>query len=133
MQSASSSTDNQILEELKKIRELLTPPAGPAAGKGLRKEFLFFLQQYKVLGLAVAFIIGLYLGGVVLALVKDIILPIIGLAFPGLGNLASYQYGPVNGQLFAFGDFAVAVITFIIVAFVIFLIVKIATSWGLNK
>jgi len=83
------------------------------------------------MGLAVAFILGLYLGGVVMALVKDIILPIIGLAFPGLGNLSTYGY-TVNKQVFGFGDFLVAVITFIIVAFVIFIIVKLTSSIGID-
>lgn len=126
-----SSNESQILEELKKIRVLLTPAPAPT-GKGMRGEFLAFLAQYKVLGLAVAFIIGLYLGLVVQNLVTDIVLPGIGTVFPGLGNLATYSETYRN-QNFLFGALAVAVITFIIVAFVVFLIVKIATSWGLNK
>ena len=85
-----------------------------------------------MLGLAVAFIIGVYLGAVVLALVKDLIMPVIGLVAPGLGNLATYS-ATVNKQVFWLGDFAVAVITFIIVALVVFLIVKMATRFGLNK
>jgi large conductance mechanosensitive channel len=125
-------TDNAVLEELKKIRELLTPAPAAAKPKGIRNEFLAFLAEYKVLGLAVAFIMGVYLGAVVLALVKDILLPAIGLVFPGVSNLSTYT-AMVGTQSFGLGDFTVAVITFIIIAFVIFLIVKIATSWGLNK
>jgi large conductance mechanosensitive channel len=116
-----------MLEELKKIRELLTPkpaPPSPPPKKGLMNEFKDFLSQYKVLGLAVAFILGLYLGALVKALVGDLILPIIGLVMPGT-NLSTYTV-PVSGQQFMIGDFLNAVITFIIVAFVIFLIVKIA-------
>jgi large conductance mechanosensitive channel len=124
--------NHEVVEELKKIEVLLTPAAAPKAGKGMKNEFLFFLQQYKVLGLAVAFIMGLYLGGVVLALVQSIIMPAIGLVAPGLGNLATYSV-TVNHQIFGIGAFSVAVITFAIVAFVIFMIVKIATRWGLNK
>ncbi len=131
---AQQTTNNQteILEELKKIRVLLTAAPPPTAGKGTANEFKFFLSQYKVLGLAVAFILGVYLGAVVLALVKDLIMPTIGLVAPGLGPLASYTTS-LNNQIFSIGDFAVAVLTFIIVAIVIFLIVKIATRWGLNK
>jgi large conductance mechanosensitive channel len=128
------SKDDRVLEELRRIRELLEPkpaPPTPPPPKGLWKEFVDFLSKYKVLGLAVAFIMGLYLGGLVQALVKDLILPIIGLAIPGLGNLSTYNI-TVFEQIFGVGDFLVALITFIIVAFVIFLIVKITKRWGIE-
>ena len=128
----SDSTNNdQMLEELKKIRELLTPPP-TVTPKGMRKEFMAFLAQYKVLGTAVAFIIGLYLGMVVANLASGIILPAIGVVFPGLGNLSTLTR-TYNGQVFTIGMFIASVLTFIIIAFVIFLIVKLATKWGLNK
>jgi len=121
------SKEDQMLDELKKIRQLLEPkPAPPAAPKpkGMMNEFKEFLAQYKVMGLAVAFIIGVYLGAVVLALVKDLVMPIIGLAIPGLGNLSTLTI-QVMSQQFGIGDFLIAVITFIVVAFVIFIIVKV--------
>jgi large conductance mechanosensitive channel len=126
--------DDEILEELKRIRTLLEPkPAPPAQPpkKGLWNEFMDFLSKYRVMGLAVAFIIGVYLGGLVQALVKDLILPIIGLIIPGLGDLATYEITFAQ-QVFRVGDFLVALITFIIVAFVIFLIVKITKKWGIE-
>ncbi|MCL4429135.1 MAG: MscL family protein, partial [Chloroflexi bacterium] len=83
------------------------------------------------MGLAVAFVIGLYLGGLVQALVKDLILPLIGLAIPGLADLATYTF-QVGSQMFAFGDFLAALITFIIVAFVVFIIVKVAKKWKID-
>jgi len=142
------SKEDDMLEELKKIRTLLEPKPAPTAPapKGLWKEFVDFISKYKVTGLAVAFIIGVYLGAVVLALVKDLVMPLIGLAIPGLGNLATFkiafpsttfdaQGNPpagYGGQVFGIGDFLVAVITFIIVAFVIFLIVKITKKWGIE-
>ena len=52
--------DDDMLSELKKIRELLTPAAAPPPAKGLWNEFKDFVSTYKVMGLAVAFIIGLY-------------------------------------------------------------------------
>lgn len=125
------ATDDEILDELKKISTLLEPKPAPPPPKGFRKEFVNFLSQYRVMGLAVAFILGLYLGGVVMSLVKDILMPIIGLAFPGLGNLSTYQV-LVSKQIFALGDFIVAVITFVIVAFVIFIIVKLTTKIGIQ-
>ncbi len=123
-----------MLEELKKIRELLTPkpaPPAPPPKKGMWNEFMDFLSKYKVIGLAVAFIMGVYLGNLVQALVKDLVLPIIGLAIPGLENLATFEI-PVATQIFLIGDFLVALITFIIVAFVIFVLVKLTKRWGIE-
>ncbi len=57
--------DDEILEELRRIRTLLEPkPAPPAQPpkKGLWNEFMDFFSKYKVMGLAVAFIMGVYLG-----------------------------------------------------------------------
>ena len=126
--------DDEILEELRSIRTLLEPkPAPPAQPpkKGLWNEFMDFLSKYRVMGLAVAFIIGVYLGGLVNALVKDLILPIIGLIIPGLGDLATYEITFAQ-QIFRVGDFLAALITFIIVAFVIFLIIKITKKWSIE-
>ncbi len=123
-----------MLDELKKIREAVEPkpaPPPPPPPKGLWNEFKDFLSKYRVLGLAIAFIMGLYLGGLVQSLVKDLLLPLIGLALPGLGDLATYT-STVGSQVFGIGSFLVALITFIIVAFVIFLIVKVAKKWGME-
>ena len=142
--------EDEMIEELKKIRTLLEPKPAPAAPapKGLWAEFMDFLSKYKVLGLAVAFIMGVYLGALVQALVKDFIMPIIGMALSGagIGNLSTLKFGipsttfdsagipptGYTGQIFGLGDFLVALITFIIVAFVIFLIVKAAKRWGME-
>lgn len=123
--------EDEMLNELKKIRELLTPAPAPPPTKGLWNEFKDFLSKYKVLGLAVAFIMGLYLGALVQALVTDLIMPTIGLALPGLDNLATITVD-VGNQSFLVGDFIVALITFIIVAFVIFILVKVTKKWGID-
>jgi large conductance mechanosensitive channel len=125
--------EEEMLKELKQIRELLaakpTPP--PPAPKGLLNEFKAFLENYKVMGLAVAFILGLYLGLLVQSMVSDLIMPIIGLALPGIDNLSTLKI-PVGSQEFGVGGFLVALITFIIVAFVIFILVKITKKWGIQ-
>jgi large conductance mechanosensitive channel len=125
--------EDEMLKELKQIRELLTekpaPPSTPP--KGLWNEFKEFLESYKVMGLAVAFILGVYLGQLVQSLVTDLIMPIIGLALPGIDNLSTLII-PVANQEFGVGGFLVALITFIIVAFVIFVLVKITKKWGIK-
>ena len=125
--------DEEMLEELKKIRELLAakPPAPPPPPKGLWAEFKGFIENYKVMGLAVAFILGLYLGQLVQSLVTDLIMPVIGLALPGIDNLSTLKV-PVGTQEFGVGGFLVALITFIIVAFVIFILVKVTKKWGIK-
>ncbi|MDA4118309.1 MAG: MscL family protein [Thaumarchaeota archaeon] len=121
-------SNEEILAELRKITELLSKPPPPPPVKGISQEFKAFLAQYQVLGLAVAFIIGIYLGAVVKALVTDLILPIVQFALPsGSANINQYMVGP-----FGVGDFANAVITFIIVALVIFLIVKVAKRYKIG-
>ena len=129
----SMSNEQKMLEELEKIRDLLTPKPAPSAAppEGLWNEFKAFLSKYKVLGLAVAFIMGVYLGGLVQSLVADLLLPLLGLALPGLGDLTTYIV-TVGEQNFGIGNFLVALITFIIVAFVIFLVVKITKKWGME-
>lgn len=127
-------SDDEMLAELRKIRELLTPApaaAAPPAAKGMVAEFREFLSHYKVLGLAVAFILGLYLGALVQALVKDLILPIVGIALGPDTNLTALQVA-FAGQTFGVGDFLNALLTFVIVAFVIFLIVKVAKRYHIE-
>ena len=120
-------SDAEILSELQKIRELLTPALAPAPPKGLVQEFKAFLTNYKVLGLAVAFILGIYLGTLVKALVSDLILPVVDYALPAGTDFNSYKAGP-----FGVGDFANNLLTFIIIAFVIFLIVKLAKRYHID-
>ena len=126
--------DEKMLEELKKIRMLLEPkPAAPTPPppKGLWAEFKDFIGKYKIMGLAIAFIIGVYLGLLIQSLVKDLLLPAIGLVIPGLTDLATYAVVVMN-QSFGVGNFLVALITFVIVAFVVFLLVKVSKRWGME-
>jgi large conductance mechanosensitive channel len=127
------TTDDKMLEELKQIRELLAakPAPPPPPPTGLWNEFKTFLENYKVMGLAVAFILGLYLGQLVQSMVNDLIMPIIGLALPGMDNLSTLTV-PVGSQEFGVGTFIGTLITFIIVAFVIFILVKVTKKWGIK-
>ena len=74
---------------------------------------------------------AVYLGGLVQSLVKDLLLPLIGVAFSGLGDLAKYNI-VFGEQTFGISNFLVALITFIIVAFVIFILVKVSEKWGME-
>ena len=89
---------------------------------GFIDEFVGFLNKHKVIGLAVAFIIGGAATKLVTAIVQDIVMPIIGVLIPGGDwRLATLQLGPVKLMV---GDFAGALIDFVIVAAVGFMLVK---------
>ncbi len=78
------------------------------------------------MGMAVAFIMGVYVGGLVNALVSDLIMPVIALMMPGV-EWELMTVGP-----FRIGHFIGTLITFLIVTFVIFLIVKITVKMGIK-
>lgn len=117
--------EQEILEELKKIREAVTPKPAPPPPKGLWAEFKDFISKAGVLGLAIGFIMGLYISKVVSALVGDIIMPIPAAFIPGGDWRKAVISIPVgNGINFAIGDFVGVLIDFIIVAGVVFFIAK---------
>ena len=85
-------------------------------------EFKAFLLKHGVIALAVAVVIGGAVQKLVAAIVADLIMPIIG-AFTPTGNwrTATLTIGAVK---FGLGDFLGAVLDFLIIALVVFLIVK---------
>lgn len=97
-------------------------------------EFRAFLLKTNVVALALAFIVGVALAAVVTSLVNDIIMPPVGLLFGGVDfankfiNLSSTSYPTLKAArdagapVIAYGNFINAVITFVIVAFVAFLL-----------
>lgn len=88
----------------------------------MTKEFIDFLKQYGVIGLAIAVIIGGKLNAVVDALVKELLMPIVGLMLPG-GDWRELSIN-VGATRFGIGPVLAALIDFLIVAFVVFLIFK---------
>src|SRR6201990_181382 len=103
------------------------------------KEFRDFAMKGNVVDLAVGVIIGAAFGAIVSSLVADIIMPVIGAVTGGL-DFSNY-FIPLSksvtanaladakkqGAVLAWGNFATIVINFMIIAFVLFLIIR-----GLN-
>jgi len=86
------------------------------------KEFRDFIGRGNVIDLAVAVIIGAAFGAIINSLVKDIIMPIIGLVLGGLDFASlSIQY---REAVILYGNFIQAIVYFLIIAFVVFLIVR---------
>jgi large conductance mechanosensitive channel len=101
------------------------------------KEFRDFAMKGNVVDLAVAVIIGAAFGAIVTSLVGDIIMPIVGLATNGLDftnyfipltskvtatNLADARK---QGAVLAYGNFLQLVVNFAIVAFSLFMVIKV--------
>lgn len=89
------------------------------------KEFKEFIMRGNVMDLAVGVIIGGAFGAIVTSLTDDIISPILGI-FGGMDF--SDLVLNINGANIAYGKFLTAVINFLIMALIIFLMVK-----GVNK
>ena len=90
------------------------------------KEFKDFVMRGNVLDLAVAVIIGGAFGKIVASLVNDILMPLIGVLLQGV-DFSTLAWA-VGGASVNYGLFIQAIVDFLIVAFVIFLIVKAANS-----
>jgi large conductance mechanosensitive channel len=86
------------------------------------KEFREFISKGNVLDLAVAVIIGVAFGLIVTSLVNDIITPIIGMILGGI-DFTSLAITVGEAQIL-YGNFIQAIVNFLIVAFVLFLIVR---------
>lgn len=100
-------------------------------------EFKTFAMRGNVVDLAVGVIIGGAFGRIVDSLVKDVIMPPIGMLFGGL-DFANY-YIPLNGQaanlplaeaqkagaVLAYGNFLTILLNFVLLAFVIFQMVRV--------
>jgi len=99
--------------------------------KGFIDEFMTFLKNYQVIGLAIAVIIGTAATKMVTAMVNDIIMPVIAVLIPGgEWRTAVVEVGPIK---FLLGDFVGALIDFAIIALVVFLIVKIIMKGDTTK
>jgi len=130
----SSNEQQKMLEELRKIRELLepklAPPPPPAVKKTFGQEFMNFLNKYGVIGLAVAFIIGGAAGTLISAMVNDLLMPLINpLLQGGEWQKAELVLGPVRLLV---GHFVGALINFIIIALVVFVLMKQLSKTGLK-
>jgi large conductance mechanosensitive channel len=103
---------------------------------GVVKEFKEFAVKGNVMDLAVGVIIGAAFGKIVDSIVNDLIMPVVGIFFkadfsnlyipfsdkitPGLTLVEAKKLGPV----FAWGNFLTIVLNFLILAFIIFLMIK---------
>jgi large conductance mechanosensitive channel len=94
------------------------------------KEFKAFIAQGNVLDLAVGVIIGGAFGKITGSLVDDIIMPIVGIVLGGINfKELAVTVGTANVK---YGNFIQVVIEFLVIAMVIFMIIKAANKAGLT-
>lgn len=93
------------------------------------KEFKTFITQGNVLDLAIGIIIGSAFGKITASLVGDIIMPVIGIFMGGIDfKKLVINVGTANVM---YGNFIQTVIEFLIIAFVVFMVIKGANKAGL--
>ena len=112
----------------------------------LMTEFKEFAMKGNVVDLAVGVIIGAAFGKIVDSIVKDLIMPVVSRIFGGLdftnyfiqlGSLPAGYSGPMTYEaltkagvpLFAYGSFITVVINFLILAFIVFQLVRMLAGW----
>jgi large conductance mechanosensitive channel len=93
-------------------------------------DFKKFIAQGNVLDLAVGVIIGGAFGKITASLVDDIIMPVVGIFLGGVDfKKLAVTVGTANVM---YGNFIQSVIEFLIIALVVFMIIKAATKAGLT-
>jgi len=94
--------------------------------KGFIEEFKAFAVKGNVIDLAVAVVIGAAFGKIVSSLVANIIMPLVGVLLGGVSfEGMSYQVGDA---MITYGVFIQSIVDFVIVALVIFMVVKAITK-----
>ncbi len=89
-----------------------------------------FLNKYGVIGLAIAFIIGGAAGKLVSALVSDLLMPVLAFFIPGgAWREAVLAIGPIQLSI---GHFVGAMIDFLVIALVVFVLMKQLQKTGLK-
>ncbi|NBJ89825.1 large-conductance mechanosensitive channel protein MscL [Acutalibacter sp. 1XD8-36] len=100
----------------------------------LLKEFREFISRGNVIDMAVGVIIGGAFTGIVNSLVNDLFMPLLGLLTGGMNFAAlSVQIGPGEEDVLRYGAFIAAVINFLLIALVLFLLIKTINSLRRKK
>lgn len=90
--------------------------------KKFMEEFKQFIARGNVMDMAVGVIIGGAFSAITTSLINDIIMPILGI-FTGSISFAALSV-TVNGAVIAYGNFIQAVLNFLVMAFVVFCLIK---------
>jgi large conductance mechanosensitive channel len=86
------------------------------------KEFREFINRGNVIDLAVAVIIGVAFNAIVKSLIDDIIMPLIGIIIGGM-DLSGLSL-TIGSAVVLYGNFIQAIVNFLVIAFVVFMVVR---------
>ena len=95
--------------------------------KGFFGEFKAFIARGNVMDMAVGVIIGGAFSAITTSLINDIIMPLLGI-FTGSISFAAMAV-EVNGAVIGYGNFIQAILNFLVMAFVVFCLVKTMNSF----
>lgn len=96
------------------------------------KDFKEFAMKGNVIDLAVAVVIGAAFGKIVTSLVENIIMPLVGMLTGGIDLTNEWKFGSGEAQV-ALGVFVQSIIDFIIIAFAIFMALRLLTKLNRKK
>ncbi|MBM7663854.1 large conductance mechanosensitive channel [Solibacillus kalamii] len=96
------------------------------------KDFKEFAMKGNVIDLAVAVVIGAAFGKIVTSLVENIIMPLVGMLTGGIDLTNEWKFGSGEAQI-ALGVFVQSIIDFIIIAFAIFMALRLLTKLNRKK
>ena len=124
VEKQQTSKTERAKEALKKARD---------GGSSFSKEFIEFINRGSVVDLAVGVAVGGAFTAIVNSLVNDIVMPIVGLLaggvdFTSLSITIPNFFGGNDAAVIAYGNFIQNVVEFLIIAWVIFMIIK-----GMNR
>ena len=110
-------------EEIEKLKEK----------QGLKEEFIEFINRGSMIDLAVGVAVGGAFTMIVNSLVNDIVMPIVGLllggvSFTDLAIRIPNFFGTGDEAVIAYGNFIQSVVEFLVIAWVIFMVIK-----GMNR
>lgn len=96
------------------------------------KDFKEFAMKGNIIDLAIAVVIGGAFGKIVTSLVENIIMPLVGVLTGGIDLTESFMYGSGTAQV-KLGIFLQSIIDFLIIAFAIFLALRLMTKFTRKK
>lgn len=94
--------------------------------------FVTFLREKAIVGLAIGFVVGTQVQGIVKSFIADFINPFVALVFPGNAELSARKWS-IYGADFKWGDMVFQLIDFLFIIFVIYFVIRLFKLDRLDK
>lgn len=123
MRRSTSSGRDDGAEQPQTRYDIVNPKHPEDHVKSFLAEFKTFISKGNLLGIAIGFVIGVAFAAVITSFVDNIIMPIVAIPF-GKPNFDEALILTVNDAEIRFGAFITTFVTFVLIAFVLFLVLK---------